>query len=246
MGRFGWGSRMKTDVTTKFVVVLIALVFVHIAIASTFVDFCSADRVQAQPLAFENASGQPLEGALLGTGTTGVVLSNDSGNGACSWFPFAQTLAKGSFRVLLYEYASADPSADRLSDLEAAIRAFHQQGVKHLVLVGASQGANLTLIASSQTLPGVEAAVTLSAEARVLASQGEELAPYAAKIALPIFMLTAKSDAYGSDEATPQLYKLAPTKDKKLLVVPGYAHGTELLKEPGMSKKVLEFIRRVL
>lgn len=236
---------MKLAMPQRAIFVLTALLSFHVGAAGTFVDFCSADRVQAQPLAFENALSQPLEGALLGTGTTGILFSNDSdsGNGACNWFPFAQTLAEGGFRVLLYQYASDDPSADRLSDLEAAVTAFQHQGVKRIILVGASQGANLTLIASSQTLPGIDAAVTLSAEARVLASSGEELAPYAVKITLPLLMMTAKTDAYGSDEATPHLYRLSPARDKKLLVVPGYAHGTALLGEPGVSKKVLGFLK---
>lgn len=235
---------MKVGITSRLLLVSVTLAFIPVGAASTFVDFCSADRVQAEPLTFENASGQPLEGALLGTGTAGVVLSNDSGNGACNWFPFAQTLAEDGFRVLLYQYASDDPSADRLSDLEAAISALQHQGVKRIILVGASQGANLTLMASSQTPSKVAAAVTLSAEARVLASVGEELAPYAAKITLPLLMLTAKTDTYGSDEATPHLYGLVPAKAKKLLVVPGYAHGTALLGEPGVSAKVLDFIGR--
>ena len=235
---------MKLATPQRVIFFLTALLSFHVGAAGTFVDFCSADRVQAQPLAFENASGQPLEGALLGTGITGILFSNDSGNGSCNWFPFAQTLAEAGFRVLLYQYAGDDPSADRLSDLEAAVSVFQHQGVKRIILVGASQGANLTLMASSQTSPGMVAAVTLSAEARVLASAGEELAPYAAKIALPLLMLTAKTDTYGSDEATPHLYGLAPAKDKKLLVVPGYAHGTALLGEPEVSTKVLDFIRR--
>lgn len=234
---------MKVGPPHKLLLALTTLLCAHAVAASTIVAFCSTDRVQAQPLTFENASGQTLDGALLGTGTTGVVLSNDSGNGLCGWFPFAQALADSGFQVLLYEYASYNPGDNRLGDLNAAVSAFHHQGVKHIALVGASQGANLTLIASSQPPAGVVAAVTLSAEARVMASQGEELAPYAAKTTLPLLMVTAKIDSYDSDEATPRLYEQAPAEDKQLLVVPGYAHGTDLLDEPEVRKEVLAFLR---
>ena len=235
---------MKLVTFRRAMFILAALSLFHVGAASTFVDFCSAERVQAQPLVFENTSDQPLEGALLGTGTTGVLFSNDSGNGACNWFPFAQTLATKGFRVFLYQYAGDDPSADRLGDLQAAITAFSRQGVKRIILIGASQGANLTLIANSQALAKVVATVTLSAEARVLASAGEELAPYAAKVTFPILMITAKIDTYGSNEATPHLYELAPSENKKLLIVPGYAHGTELLKETKVQAAVLDFLMK--
>src|SRR6476620_2235563 len=51
-----------------------------------------------------------LDGAILGTGRTGVVLANESGNIACGWMPLATELAKGS-RVVVFDYFDTGKAA---------------------------------------------------------------------------------------------------------------------------------------
>ena len=137
------------------------------AVQGTLVDNCAYPRPQAKPLSFGD-----LQGALLGHGSRGVLLSNDSGNGVCEWINLAQQLAKHGFAVLIYTYASPYPTDNRAADLQTALAALRRQGVHDITLVGASQGANLSLQAASKRLPGVTGLVALSPEAHVLATDG--------------------------------------------------------------------------
>ena len=45
--------------------------------------------------------------AVLGTGSRGVLLSNQSDEDLCAWLPLARTLARSGFRVGLYDYSGA-------------------------------------------------------------------------------------------------------------------------------------------
>src|SRR6266516_1742530 len=57
--------------------------------------------------------GGGQQAAVLGSGTSGVVLSNQSDQNLCGWLPFGKVLAERGFRVLLYDYGAAtDPAGD--------------------------------------------------------------------------------------------------------------------------------------
>jgi pimeloyl-ACP methyl ester carboxylesterase len=83
--------------------------------------------------------------------------------------------------------------------------------------------------------------VSLSAEA---ALQGTAVAPYAAKLTAPALFVTATGDEYGAATATPGFEKAAPAKAKRLVVVPGTAHGTALLAQPAIARDVTQFLAR--
>lgn len=175
-------------------------------------------------------------GALLGDGETGIVISNQSEGQICPWLPLAEALAKNHNRVLLYQYGSGDRA-----DLVAAAAAFMAgQGIKHIILIGASQGAKATIVAATRNLPGLVALVSLSAEDSLA---GLNVEPYAQKINLPTLFITADHDPYGSSKATNTFYKDAPVKDKQLIVVPGDAHGYDLLADPSVLSAVVKFVQ---
>lgn len=78
--------------------------------AATLADGCGIPgRDRLRPLVGYDAAPPAL---LLGNGTRGVVLSNQSNYVLCQWFPFARTLADRGYLVLLYNYASGDAVAD--------------------------------------------------------------------------------------------------------------------------------------
>jgi len=70
----------------------------------------------------------------------------------------------------------------------------------------------------------------------------------AAKLRVPVLLVTAREDPYGSADATPDLYRaLAHAPWRQLLVVGGDAHGEDLLSGGGgrrVQAAVLAFLRR--
>jgi hypothetical protein len=60
---------------------------------------------------FRASDGVQLDGAALGSGKTGVVLAHESPANLCGWVPFAQTLSRNGFRVLLFDHRNFGMSA---------------------------------------------------------------------------------------------------------------------------------------
>jgi pimeloyl-ACP methyl ester carboxylesterase len=172
--------------------------------------------------------------ALVGTGTRVVILPNQSDQDLCSWLPLARQLAGRGLEVALYDYVTS-PRAD----LGRAITYVRSHGVTAVTLVGASEGAKTSIVEGATVTPPVQAVVSLSAED---ALQGVAVAPYAAKLNVPTLLLTAAQDAYGSTSATKGYYRTAATRTKRLVVVPGTAHGIALLASASVTAAVLDFV----
>jgi hypothetical protein len=119
------------------------------------------------------------------------VLSNQSDQNLCGWFPFAKTLAARGFRVLIYDYGTA---ADPAGDVVNAATKLRQLGVRTVLLAGASQGAKASLIAAPGITPSVAGVVSLSAERT---AQGQDVLPFVAKLKAPVLFIAAKDDRYG-------------------------------------------------
>jgi dienelactone hydrolase len=179
--------------------------------------------------------------AVLGSGATGVVLSNQSDGNLCEWLPFGTKLASSGFRVLLHDYgATADPQGD----VALAAAKLRSSGAAAVVLMGASEGAKASLVAATTMRPPPAAVVSLSAE-RTL--RGTDVLPAAAKLAAPVLFVTAQHDSLVGD-ATRQLYQAAAKAPaRRLETVPGDAHGTDLLAGAAggrLQGELLDFLRR--
>jgi pimeloyl-ACP methyl ester carboxylesterase len=168
-----------------------------------------------------SAGGNPAEpAAILGTGTTGIVLSNESDLPLCGWLPFARTLAGHGLRVLLYDYATGDP----VGEATAAAGVLRHAGATRVLLGGASEGAKASILAAAAD-HDVAGIVGLSPE-RFLA--GQDVSGAARRLSVPALFAVARQDPYSRD-ATPALARLAPGP-KRLVAVPGTAHGVALLR----------------
>ncbi len=196
---------------------------------------CWITDVPISNIVFPGPGDVQLSGALLGSGPVGVVISSQSDNQACRAIGLARALVERGFRVLLFEYGSTQ----REEDTVAAARELARQGVKRIILLGASQGGKTSIIAATRKLPGVVALVTLSAEFYM---PRQYILPYAQKLELPTLFITAQRDAFGSHLATPKFYRVAQSKEKQLVIMPGNAHGFFLLKDPRVMSRVLSFI----
>ncbi|HET7172220.1 MAG TPA: hypothetical protein VFI18_11325 [Gaiellales bacterium] len=167
----------------------------------------------------------PIRVAVLGTGATAAVFTNESDLDLCSWLPFARSLARNGVRALLYDYRYTTQH-----DALTVAREARRLGAKRVVLVGASVGARGSLAAAAGAPRGlVDAVVSLSAE-RVTREGVPDLFPVVRHLRAPTLYVAARNDPYATGTDAPQLYRRTAATRKRLVLVPGTAHGVKLLE----------------
>jgi dienelactone hydrolase len=137
-------------------------------------------------------------------------------------------------RVALWDYGDGAPQTE-LAGIVSAVRG---EGVGRVVLLGASKGAKASLIAARQLGSAVAGVVSLSAEAEL--APGIDVASASAGITVPVLLVTADNDRYGSAEALDVIRR--GLADAQVLRVPGVAHGTLLLDDGAVGARVLSFL----
>jgi dienelactone hydrolase len=183
------------------------------------------------------AVDENVRAAAIGTGRTGVVLANESDLDLCGWLPFARTLARGS-RVLLWDYGNAAPEAE----VAAAARELRRLGSTRIVLAGASEGAKAAIVAAATSPSVAQGVVALSPEASL---GGRAVAPSAHRLAMPALFAVSEGDPFSARD-TPALEQAAGSARKRLVVVPGDAHGVALLRgapAATVAAAFLDFVR---
>jgi pimeloyl-ACP methyl ester carboxylesterase len=227
---------------------------------------CPGQPGDAKPVTLTTDTGLNLAAVEMGSGTKGVLLVPEAGaSGMCGWMAYASELAAKGLRVMTFDMpcqgASTCPSAspasgpasgsgsepgfgkDGLSAVATALSRFHYDGVKKVVLVGASAGATTALAALTSlevsSAPGVRAVVALSAD------ELGDLPAKASSIYVPTLMAVADGDRYVSTVDERKLFDTlgAPASIKALDVRPsGAGHGWDLLGDQGFKGKVTDFI----
>jgi pimeloyl-ACP methyl ester carboxylesterase len=168
-----------------------------------------------------------LPAALLGSGETGIVLANESDLDLCGWLPFARKLST-RFRVLLFDYGSSPPERE----VAAAARELRREGAKAVVLGGASEGAKASILAAAADPKLARGLVLISPEATL---RGEDVTPAARKLTVPALFVVSREDPYSAED-TPALERVAGSRPKRLVVVPGSDHGVYLLQGAHAAK----------
>jgi pimeloyl-ACP methyl ester carboxylesterase len=201
---------------------------------------------RATNVSFQAAGGARLKGAVLGRGSTGVVLAHTTGADRCQWLPFARQLAKNGYRALVFDMRGYGASTgitntDPHLDVIAAAAELRRRGAKKIVLTGASMGGTGVVAAAPIIRPAVAGVVELSAP--TLFSTANALAA-AKKLKLPALFVAGRDDGDFAG-ATRALYRAAATKDKKLHIAPSSWHGVDLVSLPAVRKLVLDFVKRV-
>jgi pimeloyl-ACP methyl ester carboxylesterase len=187
-----------------------------------------------------HAGRERLQAAVIGRAPVGVVLANQTDNTVCQWVPFPFYLANHRMRVLVFDYGNGDPSRE----VQAAARLLRSQGVKRLVLIGASIGGAVVIDAGLHLHPPPAAVVSLSAVPEAT------LYPFPAdarRLRSPILQIGSTEDqltTFGKD--TRALYRASPSAAKRLLLIPGAAHGVDLVNigtGDRVRGPILSFIR---
>jgi pimeloyl-ACP methyl ester carboxylesterase len=178
-------------------------------------------------------SGADLDGVVIGDGANGVVLAHQLHSNLCSWLPFAERLAATGMRVLAFDFPSTS-HLDRY--VRAAVAELRHQGAHSIALVGASMGGTAVLVAASRGSK-ISRVASLSAPRDFEGLAAGRAVP---RLHVPILFIAGKEDSPYVDDAR-AMYRAA-SGDKKLLVVPGSDHGTDLLDDDQVADQLLAFL----
>jgi dienelactone hydrolase len=202
---------------------------------------CGGHARAYQRVHFRASDGVPLDGRLFGKGEDGVVLVHMGrpGDTQADWARMARVLARKGFLVLTFNRRGNCPKhGDGCSrgfdsyenswrDVVGAVRFLRAKGVRRTVVAGASIGAMSSVYAASEgkirpaaliEFAGIDNASGYSFDrAQIHRIPG-----------LKVF-LSARDDEYGGGLAARQWFGWA-SQPKRLALVPGSDHGTDLLK----------------
>jgi pimeloyl-ACP methyl ester carboxylesterase len=197
---------------------------------------------------FTTGEGATLVGVVLGSGRSGLVLGHQSGSDLCEWLPQARELAGRGYRVLAFDFAGSgdsQPGSGEVrvdSDAVAAAEELRRRGADRVVLIGSSMGGTAVLSAATRIRPPVAGVVSLSGPASF---QGVDAGAAVTRLRVPVLLVAGADDQRFTDDAR-AMYRAAPVRDKRLLVVPGGGHGTSLLEFGSDAPKVQAAVRRFI
>ena len=197
--------------------------------------------------------GLVLPAVTAGRGrTVAVLLHQTNGNGFCGWLTFAQRVAQvpgqTALAIDLCGYGQSDCAEGsttigrQVAQVRAAIGyARERLGARRIVLVGASMGGSLAVLAGSD--PRVDAVVDLSGPDPW---RGHSI-PRAAR-ALGVPVLVAMADGDGADQVAAAQQVAAAAPEGSTFVPAGTGHGYTLLAEQDgrpteLARTVLDWIR---
>jgi pimeloyl-ACP methyl ester carboxylesterase len=192
---------------------------------------CLQEAERDRVVRFTTGAGATLVGVILGGGRGGLVLGHQRGSDLCEWLPQARELAGRGYQVLAFDFAGSgdsQPGSGEVrvdSDVVAAAEQLRRRGADRVVLIGSSMGGTAVLSAATRIRPPVAGVVSLSGPASF---QGVDAGAAVARLRVPVLLVAGADDQPFADDAR-AMYRAAPVRDKRLLVVPGGGHGTSLL-----------------
>lgn len=198
------------------------------------------------PVRFRTSDGFQLEAREFGDGPKGVVLAHMRPSNMDSWKDFAQDLADDGYHVLTFNFRGYGSSEGRKDfgvidrDVRAAARYLMSRGAAKVALIGASMGGTASLIAAADTEMGV---ATLSAP---LSFEGLESGSKLPFISGTKLFIAAVNDG-SSDNDAKEMFRLAGDPQADLKLLPGDAHGTDMLESPQgeeVSRVLRDFLER--
>jgi predicted alpha/beta hydrolase len=240
----------------KVAVVLTARCSHRLTLAVLFVALFAAgcgsqSRESFERVHFRAADGVLLDGRLFGEGATGVVLVHMGrpGDTQADWSGVAKLLAEKGYLVLTYDRRGvcvrggtgcskgSDDYESSWRDVVGAVSFLRGKGARRTVVAGASIGAMSSLYAASEAKIAPAGLIEFAGinNASGYAFDREQIRRIRG---LKVF-LSAKQDEYGGGQAARQWFRWA-APPKRLALVPGSDHGTDLLKAGNPLRRRVE------
>ncbi|NLE74932.1 MAG: alpha/beta hydrolase [Actinobacteria bacterium] len=199
--------------------------------------------VPQQSVTFTTQDGVTLSGRIFGNSDVGVVLAHMYPKDQSSWHEFAEILAVEGYQALAFDFRGYGISTGSKDisvierDILAAMAALRERGAKHVFVVGASMGGTAALVAATHEDPAGIVALSPPVD-----FQGLDASKAVSASSCPKLFLAAEGD--GTVSSTQTLFQLA-NEPKRIVMVPGFAHGSELLKGKegaGAQRLVIDFL----
>jgi dienelactone hydrolase len=189
---------------------------------------CADPALAGTGVSFTNNVGATLRGYLVGDGEAGIVLANQFEMKACSWSPYAKSLAERGYRVLAFDFSSDAlsgpvPGATNDGDVVAAAEFLRRQGTERVVLLGASRGGTAVLVAATQIEPAVAGVISLSGPSSF---RGMDALTAVASLTVPVLYIVSDRDTPCNTDAQ-ALFDATPPALGKLVVLEGVGHGVQ-------------------
>jgi dienelactone hydrolase len=191
---------------------------------------CRPEATKGRTLRLINGAGHSVAAVDLGTGTSGVVLGHQSDGSLCEWLPYGEQLAAQGYRVLAFDFVGSGSSSmpkqkTYVEDVRTAVDYLREQGALKVVIMGASMGATMSIVAGAAIAPPVDGVIALSAPLTFDGVNAQRAAP---SLKSPVLYLAGDTDGdYASYAKT--IYDATPAELRTLVVVPAAQHGIRLI-----------------
>ena len=217
-----------------------------------------SDRPPFERVHFRATDRTQLEGRVFGDGDVAIVLVHMGRpeDSQANWAGLARTLAERGYLTLTYNRRGVCPRAGAgcssgsndyatsWRDVVGAVRFVRDRGAGQVVVVGASIGAMASLHAAALRRIRPAGLVEL---AGINHASGYDFDRAAIRRigGLKVF-LSARQDVYGGADAAREWFRWA-TPPKRLELVPGSDHGTDLLRQQSpLRERVTRLIVRAV
>jgi dienelactone hydrolase len=214
--------------------------------SSTPVDVC-AEAGRGWRALDARANGRRVRAAVLGRGPA-VVFLNQSGNDLCVWMALARRMADHGRSAAVFTYSFTDAAHERDIAREALAVARAATASRRFVLIGASLGGRVVFVAAAAGPHGLGGIVSLSGERRVL--DYADILPDVRRVTTPLLYVGSREDGWTDGTRQPQKLRAAVgSREARFILVPGLAHGVELLTGPDsgrVTRAIDQFVTRHL
>ena len=204
------------------------------------VDFCAGAGAGSgwRKLAVRS-HGEALDAAALGRGPA-VVLLNQSDNDSCAWIALARSLADRGHAVATFRYSDTTASGERQALRDSLAVADAIAGGERYVMIGASLGGRLVFEAAARKPKGLAGIVSLSGETVV--EDYRDITADIRRVSLPVLYAGAQQDPLTEGSRQPRRIRSAlASRDTEFVLLPGPAHGVELLDNASVRGAVEKF-----
>jgi len=191
---------------------------------------CRELATQGRTLRLVNAAGHSIAAVDLGSGPMGVVLAHQSDASMCQWLPYATVLASKGYRVVAFDFVGYGSSSipqqkTYLEDIRTVVSYLRDRGTPKVVVMGASMGATMSIVAAAAIAPPVDGVIALSPPLVFDGVNAEKAAP---SLRTPALYVAGDSDGDYEVYAR-QINDATPADLRNLVVESASQHGIQFV-----------------
>jgi pimeloyl-ACP methyl ester carboxylesterase len=160
----------------------------------------------------------------------------------------ARRMASKGYRAAVFSYTTTDAAHEQDAAREALAVARATAADARFVLIGASLGGRVVFEAAARTPRGLAGIVSMSGERSVL--DYRDILPDVRRVTTPLLYVGSRNDGWTDGTRQPrQLRAALRSREARFILVPGFAHGIDLLDGPSgrrLTRAIEQFVGRHL